>query len=78
MTSQDFKRVIQFAENGPKNEVDCTILNGLAISTEKRYATIDVAAAFLVWHCMNLNGNWDSGELEEFRKLYRYRVELLN
>ena len=76
MTNQQFKQVFEYANKGPTKEVDCSALYGLVFSTEERYATIEAAATFLVWQCMNLNGEWMLDELEIFKDLYLAFVEL--
>lgn len=81
MDANDFKRVFALAKDKEFSwlDIDCEALYGLYLSSFKRVSVpIRVAAAMVKYQCMYLNGEWDSVELDEMRKSFRLKVDLLD
>lgn len=60
------------------SEVDMSVLDGLYLPNFKPvYTTLKVVAASIRWHCVYLNGQIASTELDEFIQFARHRIMIL-
>lgn len=81
MNKNDFKRVFALAsrpdfsyigiDTEPLWELDCKGFKEVMVP-------IRVAAAFVKYHCICINGEWDSVELDNMSKTFRRKVILLD
>ena len=72
MTKVQFDRATKMAQEGTYKDVDDSVLYGCGLAGFKPATiTIDVAAKFIAWHCVMLNGQIDCEALTEMRSLSR-------
>jgi len=79
MTKREFDHCFQLADSDRDfSDADDSVLHGCGLPGFQRVTAEPVAVAkFLRWHCLNLNGTWDSSALNDFRSLFRIRVEVV-
>jgi len=74
MTRQQFDKAMQIAKSTNLENVDDSILDGSGLPGFKPVTvTLQAAAKFIKWHCMYLNGQWGSEELNEMREISKKR-----
>ena len=72
MTTQQFKQAANMAIEGNYADVDDSVLHGCGLAGFIRATiTMDVAAKFIAWHCVQLNGQFDCEALTEMRNISR-------
>ena len=55
----------------------CGALSGLALEKTTRFATLDMVAWFVQYHCLLLNGQFDGAYLQDMVWLLKNRVKLV-
>jgi hypothetical protein len=74
MTKVQFDNAVVMAQEGTYADVDDSVLFGCGLADFKPVTiTLDVAAKFIAWHCINLDGTINCEELTEMRNISRKR-----
>lgn len=74
MTKNQFDLATKMAQEGTYADVDDSILHGCGLPGFAPVTiTLDVAAKFIAWHCVMLNGQVDCEALTEMRNISRKR-----
>lgn len=79
MTAKQFDAVVALAKGLRWAGIDDSVLHGCATRGFRRVGVpMRAAAAFLNYHCLMFNGEWDTVALEEMRGIFRDKVTLLD
>ena len=79
MLKKEFSRALDLARSSEDlSKVEFDILDGVGLSNFKPViTTIDIVATFLRWQCQNLDGSWDSEELNNCWTHLRRKVTIV-
>jgi hypothetical protein len=78
MTKSELAETKALAEKNEEINEDDQVLYGLYLHTFKPVTTtIRVVAKFMRYHCMQLNGEWDTSELHKFCEFARRRITVI-
>lgn len=72
MTKTQFDTAVKMAQEGTFKDADDTVLYGCGLAGFKPVTvTLDAAARFIAYHCLQFNGTMDSEALNEMRSISR-------
>lgn len=80
MNKQQVEKCMEIVQNREikLSEVDMSVLDGLYLPNFKPVSTtLEVVAASIRWHCIYLNGQIASTELDEFLYFARKRIMIV-
>ncbi len=78
MTKKELAEAVAIAKGTWQLRIDDSVLHGLLLPAfQPVTTTLEVVAKFLRWHCMMLNGEWDSEALNEMANALRRKVQIV-